>query len=88
MTTKETFEMHGKNLVNKVKELIEEGNITSISINDKQGKELVHFPLTIGVVAAVVAPVLAAIGALAIFVGECSLTVEREVADEEEKKPE
>jgi hypothetical protein len=88
MTTKETFDMHGKNLVNKVKELIEEGNITSISISDKHGKELVHFPLTIGVVAAVVAPVLAAIGALAIFVGECSLTVEREVADGEEKKPE
>nr|WP_067053832.1 DUF4342 domain-containing protein [Mucilaginibacter sp. L294] len=88
MTTKETFNLHGKNLVNKVKELIEEGNITSISISDKHGKELVHFPLTIGVVAAVVAPVLAAIGALAIFVGECSLTVEREVTGEEENKPE
>lgn len=88
MTIKETFSIHGKNLVDKVKELIEEGNITSISISDKHGKELVHFPLTIGVVAAVVAPVLAAIGALAIFVGECSLTVEREVADEEVKKPE
>lgn len=88
MTIKETFSIHGKNLVDKVKELIEEGNITSISISDKYGKELVHFPLTIGVVAAVVAPVMAAIGALAIFVGECSLTVEREVADEEVKKPE
>lgn len=88
MTIKETFSIHGKNLVDKVKELIEEGNITSISISDKYGKELVHFPLTIGVVAAVVAPVFAAIGALAIFVGECSLTVEREVADEEVKKPE
>ncbi|MBD1387427.1 DUF4342 domain-containing protein [Mucilaginibacter rigui] len=88
MTTKETFSLHGKNLVNKVKELIEEGNITSISINDKYGKTLAHFPLTIGVVAAVVAPVLAAIGALAIFVGECSLVVEREVDDEEAKKPE
>ena len=88
MTIKETFDLHGKNLVDKVKELIEEGNITSISISDKHGKELVHFPLTIGVVAAVVAPVLAAIGALAIFVGECSLTVEREVADDEVIKPE
>lgn len=81
MTTKETFSLHGKNLVEKVKELIEEGNITSISISDKHGKELVHFPLTIGVVAAVVAPILAAIAALAIFVGECTLTIEREITD-------
>ncbi|RYU92497.1 DUF4342 domain-containing protein [Mucilaginibacter terrigena] len=78
MTKKETFSIHGKNLVNKIKELIEEGNITSISISDKNGKELMTFPLSVGVVAAVIAPVLAAVGALAIFVGECSLTVERE----------
>ncbi|MDB5127496.1 DUF4342 domain-containing protein [Mucilaginibacter sp.] len=83
MTKKETFSIHGKNLVNKIKELIEEGNITSITISDKHGKELMTFPLAVGVVAAVIAPVLAAVGALALFVGECSLVVEREEKEDE-----
>ena len=81
MKKKETFNIHGKNLVDKVKELIDEGNITSISIADKAGKVLVTFPLTIGVVAAFIAPVLAAVGAIAVFVGECSIIVEREVKE-------
>jgi hypothetical protein len=62
----------------KVKELIAEGNIRKITIKDKNGKELMTFPLTVGVVGAVFAPVLAAIGALAALVGECTITVERE----------
>ncbi|MFD0793723.1 DUF4342 domain-containing protein [Mucilaginibacter litoreus] len=79
MKTRETFNINGKNLVNKIKELIEEGNITSITISDRTGKEIMTFPLTVGVVAAVLAPVLAAVGAIAVIVGECSVTVEREV---------
>lgn len=67
MTKKETFNINGKELVNKIKELIEEGNITRITISDKHGKELMSFPLNIGVVAVVIAPVLAAVGALAIL---------------------
>lgn len=77
-STKESFKIHGENLLKKVKELIEEGNIRKISIHDKEGKELMSFPLTIGVVGAVFLPVLAAIGALAALIGECSITVERE----------
>jgi hypothetical protein len=65
MTTKETFSLHGENLLKKVKELIAEGNVTRITVNDKTGKELITFPLTIGVVAAVFAPVFAAVGAFA-----------------------
>lgn len=78
MTTKETFILHGENLLKKIKELIAEGNIRKITIADKSGKELVTFPLTIGVVGALLAPVFAAIGALAALIGECSITVERE----------
>lgn len=78
MTTKESFSLHGDNLLKKVKELIAEGNIRKITITDKAGKELMSFPLTIGVVAAVFAPILAAVGALAAMVGECTITVERE----------
>ena len=84
MINKETFSLHGENLLKKVKELIAEGNVTRITINNKLGRELISFPLTIGVVAAVFAPVFAAAGALAAFVGECTVTVEREVNDENE----
>ena len=77
-TTKESFTIHGEALLKKVKELIEEGNIRKITIKDKSGKELMTFPLTIGVVGAVVAPVLAAVGALAALIGECTIAVERE----------
>ncbi|MVT10673.1 DUF4342 domain-containing protein [Chitinophaga tropicalis] len=77
-TTKESFSISGEKLVEKVKELIKEGNIRRISIHDKSGKELMNFPLTIGVVGALFAPVLAAIGAAAALIGECTITVERE----------
>jgi hypothetical protein len=77
-TTKESFKVNGENLLKKIKDLIEEGNITKITIHDKTGKELMSFPLTIGVVGTIFAPVLAAIGAFAAIIGECSITVERE----------
>ena len=76
--TEEFFKLHGENLLKKIKELIEEGNIRKITIHDKNGKELMSFPLTIGVVGTLFAPVLAAIGALAAIIGECAITVERE----------
>ena len=78
-TTKESFKVQGENLLKKIKELIEEGNIRKISIHDKGGKELMSFPLTVGVVGVLVAPVFAAIGAVAALIGECSITVERDV---------
>lgn len=76
--TKETFKVQGEKLLNKVKELVKEGNVRKISIHEKDGKELMSFPLSLGVVGAVFAPVLAAVGALAALIGECSITVERE----------
>lgn len=77
-TTKESFNINGEDLLNKVKEIIREGNVRKITINDKSGKELLSFPLTIGVVGALFAPVLAAVGALAALIGECTITVEKE----------
>ncbi len=77
-TFKETFTLTGEQLLKKIKELIEEGNVRKVTIHDKSGKELMSFPLTIGVVGAVLAPVLAAIGALAALIGECTISVERE----------
>ena len=77
-TSKESFTLNGEQILKKIKELIEEGNVRKISIHDKTGKEIMSFPLTIGVVGTVLAPVLAAVGALAALIGECSITVERE----------
>ncbi len=74
--------MKGEQVLNKTKELIDEGNVRKISIHDKAGKELLSFPLTLGVVGAVLAPVLAAVGAMAALIGECTISVERDGPDE------
>jgi len=84
--TKESFSIHGINLLEKVKELIAEGNVRKITITDKSGKELASFPLTVGVVGALLMPVLAAIGAIAALVTECTITVEREETAEPVKE--
>ena len=76
-TTKESFKISGENLLKKIKELFEEGNINKITIHDKSGRELMSFPVTVGVVGAVFAPVFAAVGAFAAIIGECTITVER-----------
>jgi hypothetical protein len=75
---KETFKLNGEEILKKIKELISEGNVRKISIHDKNDKEIMSFPVTIGVVGVVFAPVLAAVGALAALIGECSISVERE----------
>lgn len=77
-TFTETFAMKGEQVMNKINELIAEGNVRRIAIHDKHGKEIMSFPLTIGVVGAVLAPILAAVGAMAALIGDCSITVERE----------
>lgn len=74
----ETFKVKGEQLLTKVKQLIKEGNVRRIIIKDKEDKTLVEFPLTIGVIGAVLAPMLAAVGAIAALVTECTITVERE----------
>ncbi len=73
----ETYEISGEKLLSKVKELIKEGNVREISIKDKSGKTLIVLPLTLGVVSAVLAPPLVAIGAIAALVTECTISVKR-----------
>lgn len=75
--SKESFKVSGEDLISKVKELINEGNVRQISILDKEGKTLIVLPLTIGVVGVVLAPALAAVGAIAALVSECTVKVER-----------
>jgi len=79
MTNKKTeeFTVNGEELLAKVKSLINEGNIRRIIIKDDSGKTLVELPLTIGVVGAILAPMLAAVGAIAALVTKCTIIVER-----------
>lgn len=73
----EVFNVKGEDLLKKTKELVNEGNVRRIIIKDKSGKTLVELPLSVGIVGAVIAPALAAVGAIAALVTECSITVER-----------
>lgn len=74
----EEFKVNGDELLKKVKALIAEGNVRKITIKSKEGKNIVVLPLTIGVVGAVIAPVLAAVGAIAALLTECTIVVERD----------
>lgn len=75
---KEEYKLNGEDVLKKVKALIKEGNVRHITIRNKEGKTIVEFPLTVGVVGVVFAPALAGIGAIAALIGECTLVVERE----------
>ena len=75
-TVKESFKVAGGQLIDSVKKLVHEGNVRRVII--KQGDQvIVEFPLTVGVIGTVIAPVLAAIGAIAAMINECTLEVER-----------
>jgi hypothetical protein len=73
----EELQVSGEGLIAKVKELVHEGNIRRITIKNEEGKVLVELPLTLGVVGAVLVPTLAAIGAIAALVTNCTILVER-----------
>lgn len=75
----ETFRVNGRQLKAKVEELLHEGNIRRIIIKNKDDKTLVEFPMTLGVVGTLIAPVLAAVGAMAALLTECSIVVERRI---------
>jgi len=76
-STHEQFKVYGHELLNRVKELIKEGNVRRIIIKNEKGKVMMEIPVTFAVVGAVFAPVLAAIGALAALMSKCTLEVER-----------
>ena len=75
--TKEEFKVSGEDLLKKVKELVKEGNARRIIIKNEKGDTLLEVPLTIGAVGALIAPVLAAIGAVAALVTNCTIIVEK-----------
>ncbi len=75
-STVQSLEGKGSQVIDAIKQVIHEGNIRKISIK-QDGRTIAEFPLTFGVVGAAMAPALAAIGAIAALVTECTIEVER-----------
>lgn len=73
----EEFRVDGEQLLAKIKNLLKEGNIRRVIIKDKDGKTVFEIPLTFGVVGALLAPQLAAIGAIAALLTEATIVVEK-----------
>lgn len=74
---REEFKLDGGKVVEKVKELIHEGNIRRIILKNEEGKTLIEIPLTLGVVGAALLPVLAAVGAIAALAASMTIVVEK-----------
>jgi hypothetical protein len=73
----EEIQVRGSNLVEKVKELIHEGNVQRVIIKNEQGFTLVEIPVTFAAIGAIASPVLAAVGGIAAIVTKCTILVER-----------
>jgi DNA-binding Lrp family transcriptional regulator len=73
----EEFHINGEELLARVKKLVNEGNIRRILIKNKEGKTVLEIPMTFGVVGALIAPQLAAIGAIAALLTEATVVVEK-----------
>ena len=76
MPTQE-FKVSGEEIIKKVKELIKEGNARKIIIKNEKEETIMELPLTVGAVGALIAPVLAAVGAMAALLTNCTIVVEK-----------
>jgi hypothetical protein len=79
MTTnkKEEFKLSGDEIIEKIKSVVKEGSARKIIIKNENGETIAEFPLTVGAVGALLAPVLAAVGAIAALLTKCTLVVEK-----------
>jgi hypothetical protein len=82
MTTKEqpdqeSFKVSADELLSKVKEIIKEGNARKVIIRNEKDETIMEFPLTIGAIGVVLAPVFAAVGAIAALATDCTIIVEK-----------
>ena len=80
---KSEFHVTGEELLAKIKELIHEGNVRKIIIKNDKGETYLEIPVTIGLIGAIVAPVFAAIGALAALAANFTIEVERKEDNQE-----
>lgn len=85
---KEEFKVKGQELLDKIKDIVHEGNIRRIIIKNDEGKTIMELPLTFGVIGAVFAPILAAVGAVAALAADYTIEVYKSEEEPEEKKDE
>jgi hypothetical protein len=76
-TKTQEFSVSGKDVTQKIEELIHQGNVSRIIVKDEKGSVLLEIPVTLGVVGVVLAPWLAALGVIAALATKCTLVVER-----------
>lgn len=76
-TRTEEFKVNGGQILDKVKEILHEGNVRRIILKNEEGKTFMELPLTVGVVGVLVAPVLAAVGAVAALASNLTIVVEK-----------
>jgi hypothetical protein len=76
-TNHESFKVSGDQILSKIKEIIKEGNARKVIIKNENDITIMEFPLTIGAIGVVLAPVFAAVGAIAAFATDCTIVVEK-----------
>ena len=84
-TTWESFKAESGNIIEKLKDLIHEGNVRRVVVQHN-GRTVAEFPLTAGVVGALLAPVVAAIGAIVALLKDCTIQVERSEPSDVQKR--
>lgn len=82
-SNQESFKVSGDELMSKIKEIIKEGNARRVIIKNEKEETIIEFPLTIGAIGVVLAPVFAAVGAIAALVTDCTIVVEKKDEQEE-----
>jgi hypothetical protein len=77
-TITEEYKLKGSQVVPKVKELIKEGNVHKVTLKDQDGKQVMSFPVNVGLIGVAVAAPLVALGAAAALLTDCTIAVERD----------
>jgi hypothetical protein len=77
-TNREYFKVSGDEIFSKIKEIIKEGKATRIIIKDDKDKTIMEFPLVVGAVGIILAPIFAAVGTIAALATRCTIIVERQ----------
>jgi hypothetical protein len=80
----ESFKVSGDEILSKIKEIIKEGNARRIIIKNEKDETIMEFPLTVGAIGIVLAPIFAAVGTLTALATKCTIIVEKKV-DETKK---
>jgi Domain of unknown function (DUF4342) len=78
----ESFKVSGDEILEKIKEIIKEGNARRIIIKNEKDEIIMEFPLTIGAIGVVLAPIFAAVGTLTALATHCTIVVEKRDSDE------